>query len=133
MARIVPLLVLAAALLCGALPAMAEDGTTRTCALIKAFECTSQDGCKEWTIQDMALPRFILIDLKAKTINSLDRDIPRAATKISVIEKLEGITALQGTELRGWSMALGDDSSALTLSATGDDEAFIVFGSCMNP
>ena len=132
MARIVPFL-LAAALLCGAVPSMAEDGTTRTCALTKAFECTSQDGCKEWTVQEMALPRFILIDLKAKTINSLDKHIPRAPTKIAVIEKLEGITALQGTEMRGWSMALGEESGALTLSATGDDEAFIVFGSCMNP
>lgn len=112
---------------------MAEDGTTRTCALTKAYECTSQDGCKEWTIQEMALPRFILINLKAKTITSLDKDIPRTPTNIAGIDKLEGIISLHGTEMRGWNMALGEDSAALTLSATGDDEAFIVFGSCMNP
>ncbi len=132
MARIAPLL-FAAAVLCGALPAMAEDGTTRTCALTKAYECTSQDGCKEWTIQEMALPRFILINLNAKTITSLDKDTPRTPTNIAGIDKLEGIISLHGTEMRGWSMALGEDSAALTLSATGDDEAFIVFGSCMNP
>lgn len=132
MARIAPLL-FAVALLCSVVPAMAEDGTTRTCALTKAFECTSQDGCKEWTIQEMALPRFILINLKTKTITSLDKDIPRAPTTIATIDKLEGIIALHGSEMRGWSMALGEDSAALTLSATGDDEAFIVFGSCMNP
>ncbi len=129
----IALLLCAVILLCGAVPATAAEETTRTCALTKAFECTSQDGCKEWTIQEMALPRFIQIDLKAKSILSLDKEIPRAPTKIAAIDKLEGIIALHGSEQRGWSMALGENSGALTLSASGDDEAFIVFGSCMNP
>ncbi len=106
MARITPLL-LAAALLCTVVPAMAEDGATRTCALTKAFECTSQDGCKEWTIQEMALPRFILINLKTKTITSLDKDIPRTPTTIATIDKLEGIIALHGSEMRGWKHGTG--------------------------
>ncbi|RNC68269.1 MAG: hypothetical protein ED859_11045 [Desulfuromonadales bacterium] len=126
-------LMFAAALFYSVVPAMAADDTIRTCALTKAFECTSQDGCTEWTVQEMALPRFIQIDLKAKTITSLDKDVPRPPTKIAGIDKLEGMIALHGSEMRSWSLALGETSGALTLSATGDDEAFVVFGSCMNP
>jgi hypothetical protein len=38
---------------------------------------------------------------------------------------------MHGTELRGWSMALGEDSGNLTLSASGDGEGFVVFGVCL--
>lgn len=111
--------------------ASAEDNI-RTCALTKAFECTSEDGCKEWSIQEMALPRFIRIDLKAKTIKSLDKDVVRES-KFKDMDRLEGMLVLHGTEQRGWSMALGENSRDLTLSASGDGESFVVFGSCMNP
>ncbi|MBP1751532.1 MAG: hypothetical protein H6Q57_368 [Geobacteraceae bacterium] len=111
--------------------ASAED-TIRTCALTKAFECTSEDGCKEWSIQEMALPRFIRIDLKAKTIKSLDKDVSRQSS-FKDIDRLGGILVLHGTEQRGWSMALGENSNSLTLTASGDGESFVVFGSCMNP
>jgi len=107
------------------------DDNSRTCALTKAFECTMQDGCRESSIKEMALPRFIRIDLKAKTIKSLDKDITRESS-FKNVDRLEGILVLHGTELRGWSMAIGEKSNDLTLSASGDGESFIAFGSCMS-
>ncbi len=112
--------------------AAAADINVRTCALTKAFACTSEDGCKEWTVQEVALPRFISIDLKAKTIKSLDKDIPRE-TRFKEADRLEGMVVLHGTEQRGWTMALGEDSGNLTLSASGDNESFVVFGTCISP
>lgn len=112
--------------------AAAAGSDVRTCALTKAFECTSESGCKESDVQEVALPRFISIDLKAKTIKSLDKDIPRE-TRFREIDRLPGMLVLHGTELRGWSMALGEDSGTLTLSASGDNESFVVFGSCIRP
>lgn len=116
----------------GTLQIASAEENIRTCALTKAFECTSEDGCREWTIQDMALPRFIRIDLKAKTIKSMDKDVARNSS-FKDMDRLEGMIVLHGTELRGWSMALGENSRDLTLSASGDGEGFVVFGSCMNP
>ncbi len=112
--------------------AASANNDVRTCALTKAFECTSESGCKEWTVQEVALPRFISIDLKAKTIKSLDKDIPRE-TRFRASDRLQGMLVLHGTEQRGWTMALGDDSGTLTLSASGDNESFVVFGSCISP
>ena len=80
----------------------------------------------------MALPRFVRIDLKSNTITSLDKDIART-TKIASVERLEGLTVMHGTELRGWTIALAEQTGALTLSAAGESEAFIVFGSCITP
>jgi hypothetical protein len=73
----------------------------------------------------------VRIDLKNKTITSLDKAVPRIS-KIAVIDRLKGMVVMHGTELRGWSMALGEDSGNLTLSASGDGEGFVVFGSCID-
>ncbi len=131
MARIIAV-VLAAAILGCAAQVMAADQNVRTCALVRGYECIPDEGCMEWTMEDMALPRFVKIDLKAKTITSLDKDVSRT-TKIATVERFEGLTVLHGTELRGWSIALGEDSGQLALSAAGDGEAFVVFGSCIVP
>ncbi|WP_027716591.1 hypothetical protein [Desulfuromonas sp. TF] len=123
----------AVALLGGAASVSAADDTIRTCALTKAFECTSEGGCREWSIREMALPRFFRIDLKARTITSLDKNVPRAPTIITAIDHPEGMIVLHGAEKRGWSMTLGEDTGTLTLSATDPEAGFVVFGSCLNP
>lgn len=111
--------------------ASGED-TIRTCAFTRAYECTPDEGCREWSLQDLDIPRFIRIDMKAKTITSLDKDIVRES-RFSAFERLEGMLVVHGAEKRGWSLALGEKSNDLTLSASGDGESFIVFGSCMGP
>lgn len=110
----------------------AEENNIFTCSLTKAFTCTSSEGCEESSVQDLALPRFIRIDLQARIIKSLDKDVARE-TKFRDVDRREGMIILHGTEKRGWSMALGEKSMDLTLTASGDDESFAIFGSCMSP
>jgi hypothetical protein len=113
--------------------AAAADDHVQICALTTAFECTSESGCNEVSLEDMALPRFVKIDLKAKRLESLDKKVNREPTKIATITRLEEMTILQGTEQRGWSIALGDNSGDLMLSVSGDGEGLVVFGSCVKP
>lgn len=129
MARIIAV-VLATALLAGAAQVMAAEESVRTCALTRAFQCSPEGGCAEVTLKDMEIPRFVRIDLKEKSISSLDREIKRS-TKIEKIDQQQELTVLHGTELRGWSIALARTSGSLTLSASGDGEGFIVFGNCL--
>jgi len=102
-----------------------------TCALTRANECTPDQGCKAWSIAEMSLPNFVRIDLQAKTITSLDKAVEQSST-ITSIDHLDGMVVMHGTEMRGWSIVLGEDSGDVTLSAAGDGEGFIVFGKCMN-
>ena len=113
--------------------ALAEEGTARICAFTRAVECNIDEGCMEWSLQEMNLPRFIKIDFGAKTIISLDKNVQRENTKISTIEQLGGMTILQGIEQRGWSMELGNEDGFLTLTASGEDHGFVVFGHCLIP
>lgn len=106
----------------------AEDNIT--CALTRAYACDPDEGCTPSSIDDMALPRFVRIDLDGKSITSLDKAIQRTSN-IDHVDRLEGMTVMHGTELRGWSIALGKDSGDITLSASGDGEAFVVFGNCL--
>jgi hypothetical protein len=77
----------------------------------------------------MAIRRFVRIDLKNKTITSRDKAVVRNS-KIETVDRLERLIVLHGTEMRGWSIALGEDTGNLTLSASGDGEGFIAFGFC---
>ncbi|HJV35891.1 hypothetical protein [Geomonas sp.] len=131
MARMSALL-LAAALLLPAMEVRAAEGDIRTCALSRAIECLPDEGCAEYSIQDVELPRFVRIDLNSKTITSLDKEVSRT-TKIDTVQRQQGLTVLHGTEQRAWSMAIGENSGELTLTASGDGEGIVVFGSCITP
>jgi len=112
----------------GSLSVAEQDNVT--CALNSSYDCYPGEGCEEWSIDGMALPRFVNIDFKNKTITSLDKEIKRNS-KIASVERLEHMVVLHGTELRGWTIAYGEDTGNLTLSASGDGEGFVVFGTCM--
>lgn len=120
------------AILMGPFPAWSEENPVRTCTLSRGYECTPAKGCKEWPVKDFELPQFIRIDLKQKTITSLDRKFPRNSS-IQTVEETTGMTVLLGVEKRGWTIALGKDSSSLSLTAAGDEDAFVLFGACLNP
>ncbi|MEZ4598362.1 MAG: hypothetical protein R2940_01045 [Syntrophotaleaceae bacterium] len=116
-----------------ALSSAAAQENSRLCALTRAFECGVNGECGELTIEEMALPRFVRLDLKQNVIVSLDKRVQREDTRIARVQDLGQTTVLQGIEQRGWSIALGKETGTLTLSAAGDGHGFIVFGVCMNP
>ncbi len=106
--------------------------SSRTCALTKVFVCTVENGCRESSVRETELPQFIRIDLKDKTIKSLDKNVARV-TPFKYVDNVDDMLVLHGTEKRGWSIAVGEKSGNLTLSASGDGESFVVFGSCISP
>ena len=111
----------------------AADDRKLTCALTKAYACASDEGCAAVALLDMNLPRFIGIDFGTKVITSLDKSVTREETRFASVDKTNGLTVLHGVEKRGWSLAIGDQSGELTISASGDGESFTVFGACIMP
>ena len=112
---------------------LASGSDARSCALTRVYECAPDSGCKEWPNQEMALPGFVRIDLTAKTITSLDNNVKRGST-ISLIERIGGLAIMHGTEgQRSWSGTFNEATGSLTISASGDRESFVIFGSCLTP
>lgn len=120
-------------ILSGAILAHAAAEDKLTCAITKAYACTSDEGCAAVALQDINLPRFIGIDFETRVIKSLDKNVSREETRFATIDKINGLTVLHGVEKRGWSLAIGQGSGELTISASGDGESFTVFGACIMP
>lgn len=108
------------------------------CAMMETSECLPSLGCGAVTPESINLPSFLDIDFKKKMISSPDpitsskdgKNKKRSA-KIKRIEKIEGLTVLQGAQNgRGWTMSISQANGKMTISAAGDQVAFVVQGAC---
>jgi hypothetical protein len=103
------------------------------CALTHALECTQSEGCKEVPIEDLNLPRFLVIDFNKKTIEGVEEG--GRVSAIDSIKEIEGKLILQGAEGgprggAGWTLAVQEEDGEFVLTASGDLVAVVVFGAC---
>jgi hypothetical protein len=110
------------------------DGSTPViCAFTRALECDSTNGCEAATLEDLAMPRFFRVDFKNNKIapvGILDEGMKKE-TPIKVFQRQDGKLILQGFEVRAWSMVITEKTGQMTLTVSGDDEGFVLFGACM--
>ncbi len=111
------------------------DGSTPIlCVFTNATGCDGISGCEQTTIEDLNLPRFFKIDFKKNQFIPVGVNGEIAAaqeTKIKDFQRMDGKIFLQGIELRGWSMVITEQTGKMSLTASGDDEAFVLFGVCI--
>ena len=104
-------------------------------SVIRAMECTLEEGCREVAPATIELPQFLKIDFDNKTIKSASAKDERPPTIIERQELVDGKLILQGAEdgydkMRdglGWTIALSEDTGQVVLTASGDQVAFVVF------
>jgi hypothetical protein len=104
------------------------------CAFTRAFECDGQSGCDPTTVDDVNLPSFFKIEVKKNIITAMGLTTESQAkkeTKITGFQRMDGKMVLQGVEQRGWSMVINEKTGKMALTASGDDEAFVLFGTCI--
>lgn len=111
------------------------DGSTRMlCVFTSAAGCDSRSGCQGTPVEDLNMPQFFKVDIEKKTMTPVGvaQEIEAAwETRIKNFERMDGKIFLQGIEVRGWSMVICEETGKLTLTASGDDEAFVLFGACI--
>jgi len=110
-----------------------DDSTPLLCAFTRAVDCDGESGCVDTTAEKLDLPPFFKVDLKNKVITDVEavggRTSPRK-TAIKTMQFMNNMIVLQGIELRGWTMLISKESGIVTLTASDDDEAFVLFGVC---
>jgi hypothetical protein len=127
------LVVCACLLLAGASLARATEGekTRLLCAPRQEIQCDDDAECVRGTIQGARLPRFIRVDFATQQLSGVVEE-GELVTPIKNLQQLDGMLILQGTENgRGWSMAINEKSGDMTLTVSGDQVGFVVFGACM--
>lgn len=129
------------ALLCtGAAHASPFDGSKPLlCATATVIECLPLAGCHQVAAEAVAAPTFMRLDPTAKTLEATRGPEQKVSSKVEQWKTIDGKLILQGAEdgvdgVRdgvGWTIAIGHDSGRMVLTASGDDVAFTIFGSCM--
>jgi hypothetical protein len=114
-------------------PVRATEGesTPLLCAPGEQIQCVRDGECVQGTIQGTRLPRFIRVDFATQQLSGVVEG-GKVTTAIKNRQQLDGMLILQGAENgRGWSMAIDEKSSEMTLTVSGDQVGFVVFGACM--
>jgi len=127
-----------ATLMVASLPftALADDfdgSKPLTCASIFSAECNAADQeCITGAPWMINFPVFIEIDFKAKSVSTTKlHENPRTST-INLVSKLtDGQTAIQGIDDDfAWSMLIAEETGSMTLSISGEDTGYLIFGAC---
>jgi len=118
-------------LACVSLVRAAEGETTPLlCAPGEQIQCEDSRECVRGTVQGARLPRFIRVDFATQQLSGAVEE-GKLVTPIKNQQRLEDMLILQGTENgRGWSMAINEKSGEMTLTVSGDQVGFVVFGAC---
>ena len=102
------------------------------CAASAVVGCTTGPSCLQGTSASFDLPTvFMFVDFKKKTITGTEADGDKVVSPIRNMEITDSTLILQGIEnQRGWSMAVNRQSGEMSLSSTGPDVDFMIFGAC---
>ncbi len=104
-----------------------------TCASIYSAECNAADQTcitgAPWMIN---FPVFIEIDFDAKVASTTRlHENPRKSPISHVTTLKNGYTALQGIDADfAWSMLIAEETGSMTLSISGEDTGYVIFGAC---
>jgi hypothetical protein len=109
------------------------DGSTPLfCAFSKAMECQPTGSCEMVFPEDVGLPTLIKVDFNKKLVTAAQEGKDRT-TEIKSFYRADGQLILQGYEARSWSLIIGEKTGRMSLAIAGEDDGFILFGSCMAP
>jgi hypothetical protein len=126
---------------CLALPVAAgsfDGARPLICASTDILECIPGEGCNRVVAQSIDAPQFIRIDFSAETLSAEGAAGGKRVSRIERSETVDGKLMLQGAEdgvedLRdglGWTLAIGQETGSMTLTASGDAVGFVIFGAC---
>jgi hypothetical protein len=112
--------------------AAAYDGSQPLiCAAIEILACEPGIRCQEETAETVDLPRFLKISVSDKTVVGSRPSGTAVNAKIELVRHAEQKMFLQGVEKTvGWSMAIDEEKGRMTLTISGDENGYVVFGAC---
>lgn len=105
-----------------------------TCASIYSAECNAADQkCITGAPWMINFPVFMEIDFKAKEVSTTKlHESPRVSAINNVAKLKNGHTAIQGIDDEFlWSMLIAEETGSMTLTISGENTGFIVFGACL--
>jgi hypothetical protein len=101
------------------------------CAVIETHECGPDENCLKGTAESINVPQFFRVNFKDRLISSIRPGGEVQTSAIQRMERADGMLILQGVQNgRAWSATISEANGKFVLTASGDQEAFVVFGTC---
>ena len=109
------------------------------CSITDVKECTPDGGCQKRSLEEVAMPEFLKFDIPNKNVISATAIKGKQPMSIKEMERIEGKLILQGAEQGpdkvhdglGWTAAISEENGQMIFTASGDEVAFVAFGSCV--
>jgi len=101
------------------------------CSAGQAQICLENGECYAATPWELAVPDFVVIDTKKKTISTTKASGLNRSTEFSNVEKSEGLIYLQGIDRgRAFSFVIDEATGRMTVAVSRDGLSVTVFGAC---
>ena len=108
------------------------------CAPQLVIECGPEGKCEQAMAASVNLPSFFNIDFPAMELSAITESENKRTSKIKSMEILDSKIFLQGADdgregVRdglAWSIAIAQDTGRMVFSASGENEAFVIYGAC---
>ena len=108
-----------------------EDVDEMICAAGQAQICLETGQCYAATPAELAVPDFVLIDLKKQTVSTTKASGQNRMTVFSMSSREGGLISLQGAEEgRVFSFVIHAATGRLTAAIARDGLTVTVFGAC---
>ena len=114
----------------GSWAAAISGETNVVCAALDVVSC-AEGSCMQGQAHTFDLPTFLFVDKDRKVIHAKNSKGKEVASPIDNYEITDEAVILQGFENhRGWTVGIDRKSGKMSMSSTGADVSFIVFGDC---
>ncbi len=109
------------------------------CSVVTVNECVPGGSCEAVKNTDINAPDFFRVDVRKKSITGMSDGTERPSNKIESSSVLGSSLFLQGKakavedmpeDVLAWSVSVNQETGDMVLTASGDEVAFVIFGSC---
>ena len=108
------------------------DGKSNlVCSSVDVVACINGPECLQGHAREFELPEFVFVDFAAQVIRGTDESGIKEVSPIRSTDSTDKQIALQGFENHhGWTLAIDRKSGQMTLTSTGPEVSFMIFGAC---
>lgn len=101
------------------------------CATHETAVCELRKDCTQGPPESVNLPRFIRIDVSQSSVTSVRASGEERTSAIGSSSTNGGFLVLQGSDGSvAWSATIEQANGNMTLTASGEQMAFVAFGAC---
>jgi hypothetical protein len=110
---------------------LADNDATLICAVVDLASCGPGEDCRRETSESINAPQLVTVDRKGHVITAQRPDGALLSSNIDRATQEQDLIVFDGVQNGlSWTMTIAGANGHMSLSAIGDSEAYMVFGSC---